>query len=157
MVSTILRENEEAIFSERIIWALQLIDGGEGAAAKLLWASNLGLEPNTSRVIDFHGSEYERFVSKYNSAWLQATQTSICRDCKSQHVRQLLGFVISSSNIDDARKVQEAVTTVLEPVPGVYGLFGGTKDERKRMFGRGPPFLIFEILLQVQEQFEYHL
>ena len=129
--------------------ALQLIDAGDGAAAKQLWASYLGLELNTSQVINFHGSEYARFVSKYNSAWLQATQRSICRDCKSQHVRQLVGLTISSSNIDDARKVQGTVTAVLEPVPGVCGLCGGTKDWRKRVFGRGPPFLALEISLLV--------
>ena len=118
--------------------------------------SYLGLEPNTSREIDFHGSEYAQFVSIYNSALLQATQTFFCRDCKSPHVRQLVGLTLSSSNIDEARKVQGAVTAVLEPVPGICGLCGGRKDWWTHIFGRGPPFLIFEIPLQVQEEFFRH-
>ena len=149
--------DDNAIFSKVLVSALQLMNQGKDAEAKLKWAEFLGLHANALNVINFHGSQHTRFVRFYNDTWLQSTIASTCRDCTHEQSRQAEGLILSSGDLAAAHDVGNEVRSSLEPSPGVCSLCGGVKDWGKRVFRRRPPLLIFEVPPERSQILDYDL
>ena len=62
-----INSNDDS-FSGNICSTLQLVDEGKSAAAKVLWAEFLTIEPNAGLIIDLHGTEHSRFVAQHNNS-----------------------------------------------------------------------------------------
>ena len=79
-----------------LVQVLDMIAEGKADEAKLIWANLLGLKENaTSRVIDFNGSEFQRFVSVFSRTWLQHNLEVTCDSCMFVSTRTVCGITLT--------------------------------------------------------------
>ena len=151
--------DEQCLFSKNLIAALKLVDEKKDSSAKLQWASFLGLKANQAGIIDFHSSEYSRFIGPYSDAWLKATVESVCRDCTLRQVRHTTGLTLPPGHTRNLASTEEALYQALKPPLAACAMCGGVKEWRRRVFIREtlPPLLVLEVPPESQRLEVYQL
>lgn len=137
-----------------LVQVLDKIAEGKAEEAKLIWANLLGLKENhTSQVIDFNGSEFQRFVSVYVRTWFQHNLETTCDSCRFVSTRSVYGATLTYwpeawDNFEHVFSMWLYPPATGRKCPQCHSELPGSR----RLFKAFPPVLVIEIAAESTEQ-----
>ena len=133
--------------SSHILQMVRLIDDGRSSAAKLRWGNVIGLKQTVNKTIDFHGSEYERFVHYFGKDLLKSSTTGTCSACTHQFTIKSDEILLTykQENADSESLLYSMAKSWLSPAPDTCRLCRGERTWTDRVFEEVPPLLIFTV------------